>query len=272
MRLLLTSDLHRDGGKLLWLLEEAPECDALLVAGDLLDIFSSTGFEDQKSGTLRWRQAILNTGKSFAWCSGNHDFFQGKHTPVSAASPLWMKETPSSATCVTDGETRLLQVGRERIAITTLPWPIQGGNLHIEGDHTTYFDFVKHLLSQGKKLQAEEGVPWIVLCHEPPGETPLSATYTAPEADFARRMIEAYEPDFSLHGHIHQAPEASSGSWTWQLGKTVCFNAGQSNSGEPVNFIVLEWHAGGDWTALRQGEPLPMMSGRSLVPTKKRSP
>jgi len=62
MRLLLTNDLHRDGSKLLWLLEEAPTYDALLVAGDLLDIFSKTDFEDQKSGTLRWRQAILNAG------------------------------------------------------------------------------------------------------------------------------------------------------------------------------------------------------------------
>ena len=44
MRLLLTSDLHRDAKKLLWLLDEAPNHDALFVAGDLLDIFSNTGF------------------------------------------------------------------------------------------------------------------------------------------------------------------------------------------------------------------------------------
>ncbi len=41
MTLLLTSDLHRDGTKLLWLLDEAPAHDALFVAGDLLDMFSN---------------------------------------------------------------------------------------------------------------------------------------------------------------------------------------------------------------------------------------
>ncbi|MEI6036284.1 MAG: metallophosphoesterase, partial [Verrucomicrobiae bacterium] len=79
MRLLLTSDLHRDGKKLLWLLDEAPEHDALLVAGDLLDIFSNSGFIEQKSGVLRCRNTFLKSRKSLAWCSGNHDFFNGDH-------------------------------------------------------------------------------------------------------------------------------------------------------------------------------------------------
>lgn len=47
MRLLLTPDPHRDGKKLLWFLDKAPEHDALLVAGDLLDIFSNTDFKVQ---------------------------------------------------------------------------------------------------------------------------------------------------------------------------------------------------------------------------------
>jgi len=88
MRLLLTSDLHRDGKKLLWLLDEAPEHDSLLVAGGLLDIFSSTGFAEQKSAAIRWKNTYLKTGKSLAWSSGNHDFFHGDHTPMSCASPL----------------------------------------------------------------------------------------------------------------------------------------------------------------------------------------
>jgi predicted phosphodiesterase len=59
MRILLTSDLHRDGKKLLWLLDEAPAHDALLVAGDHLDIFSNTGLSEQKSCVLRWRDGVL---------------------------------------------------------------------------------------------------------------------------------------------------------------------------------------------------------------------
>jgi len=266
MRLLLTSDLHRNGKKLLWLLDEAPGHDALVVAGDLLDIFSNTGFTDQKSGALRWRDAVLKSGKSFAWCSGNHDFFHGDHTPMAAASPLWMRENPSTKSFVTDGETRLLQTTRGNLAVTTIPWPVHGGDLVLDGYRTTYLDFVKRLLHSGRKIKEEEGVPWIVLNHEPPGGTPLSATYSAPEADFGRRLIEAAEPDFSLHGHIHQAPTAPGGSWIWQLGPTVCFNAGQSAPGEPLHHIVLEWRGPGDWTATWNG------AGRTLRAESQVSP
>ena len=254
MRLLLTSDLHRDGAKLLWLLEEAPAHDALLVAGDLLDIFSNTSLEDQKTGTLRWRQLVQDAGKSFAWCSGNHDFFYGERTPMSGDSPLWMKESPSSPTFVTDGESRLLEAGGEKIAITTLPWPVRW-DLFMDGYRTTYidFDFVKNLLRVGKRLKVEACVPWIILFHEPPGGTPLSATSISPEEDFARRIIETAEPDFSLHGHIHQAPTNPGGSWIWKTGKTVCFNSGQSECNEPLQYILLECRAPGDWTAIWHG-------------------
>jgi hypothetical protein len=218
MRILLTSDLHRDGKKLLWLLDEAPTHDALLVAGDHLDIFSNTGLSEQKSCVLRWRDGVLRAGKSFAWCSGNHDFFHGEDTAMSAGSPLWMKETPGHSRCATDGESRLTGTARGQIAITTIPWPVTGDTILIDGYRTNYLDFVKRLLHAGRKIKEKERVPWIILNHEPPGGTPLSATYVAPEADFARRIIEAAEPDFSLHGHVHQAPTAPGGSWIWQLG------------------------------------------------------
>lgn len=255
MRLLLTSDLHRDGAKLLWLLDGAPQHDALLVAGDLLDIFSNTPISEQKSAALRWRDVVLNSGKAFAWCSGNHDFFYGDHTPTSAASPLWMRESPSTKKYATDGESRVLQVGDDKIAITTLPWPVHGGDVLLNDHTVSYHEFVRDLLQEGKRLQAD--MPWIVLCHEAPGETPLAATSVAFnvafEAVYARKMIEAAQPDFSLHGHIHRAPTAPGGSWIWQLGKTVCFNAGQSDSGEPLHHILLEWRKRGNWTAIWSG-------------------
>ena len=251
MRLILTSDLHRDGSKLSWLLEV--ELDALLVAGDHLDLFSRTPFEDQISGTLRWMRLIQESGKSFAWCSGNHDFFQGEKTPISGASPKWMKKLTSSARCVSDGESRLLEVGDGKIAVTTIPWWVPGTTLMIDGLRMNYQDFTRKLLQTGKKLQTEEGVPWIVLCHQPPGETPLCGNATSPEADFVRRMIEAAEPDFSLHGHIHEAPTNPGGSWIWQQGKTTYFNPGQSDYNETPYYILLECFGDGKWSAIWNG-------------------
>lgn len=248
----MAADIHRDAVKLRWLLEEAPAHDAVLIAGDLLDIFSDTRFVEQKSEILLWRQAVLMSNKSFAWCSGNHDFFHFINTPLYAASPLWMRETPSSATSVTDGETRVMEAGRERIAITTIPWPITGGNVFVERSRTTYLDYVNDLLREGKKLQ-REGFTWILLCHEPPANTPLSATYMAPEADFTSRMIVASEPDFSLHGHIHQSPMAPGGSWIWRSKRTIGFNPGQSRRSEPPHYILLELRAPGEWSATWDG-------------------
>ena len=179
-----------------------------------------------------------------------------------------MRESPSTESCITDGESRLLEPSSGGIAVTTLPWPVYAGDLVIEGHQTTYLDFVKHLLHAGQKLKEEKPIPWIVLNHEPPGKTPLSATYVAPEADFARRMIEAAQPDFSLHGHIHQAPTAPGGSWIWQLGSTVCFNPGQSEPGEPLHYILLEWRGPGDWTATWHGAGQ-MLRAESKEPTSK---
>ena len=121
------------------------------------------------------------------------------------------------------------------------------------GDDVEYSDHAKALLQKGRELQEEENVPWIVLCHEPPEETPLCPSYFAPEAAMAKRMIEAAQPDFSLHGHIHEAPTAHGGSWIWQVGKTVCFNPGQSLQGDPLHYIFLKWRAPGDWTAVWNG-------------------
>lgn len=249
MKLLLTSDLHRDGAKLLWLLDEAPAHDALLVAGDLLDIFSNATFEDQTSGALRWKNAILTSGRAFAWCSGNHDFFHGDHTPMTAASPDWMHQDATRQDALTDGQSRLLETAAGPLAVTTIPYPIGNDRLQVDGQSTTYLDFVKSLLHAGRKVKDESGAPWIILHHEPPADTPLAVRYASPEAAFSRRLIEAAEPDFSLHGHIHQAPTTPDGSWICRIGPTVCFNAGQSVPGEPPQTILLDWQSPDQWTA-----------------------
>ena len=243
MRLILTSDLHRDGGKLLWLLEEAPPYDALLIAGDMLDIFSKTSFPEQTSGALRTRQAFINSGKSIAWCSGNHDFSPDGKAPISGASPMWMREQPSTETQLGDGESRLLAAGGERIVVTTIPWKAQECS-----------GITGRLLSEGKQLRSENGVPWIILYHEPPQGTPLAASSDTSGGTFSRRLIEEAKPEFSLHGHIHTAPMVPGGSWMGRIETTVCFNAGQSLAGEPLHYVLLDLRWPGNWTAEWHGD------------------
>jgi Icc-related predicted phosphoesterase len=66
-------------------------------------------------------------------------------------------------------------------------------------------------------------------------------------------MIKASEPDFSVHGHVHQAPTAPGGSWIWESEKTIAFNPGQSPRGESPHYILLELRGPGDWSATWHG-------------------
>ena len=101
MTLLLTSDLHLHSAKLLHLLNEAPIYDAMLVAGDHLNIFAESGLDEQSEKVLRWRNQIIAASKSFAWCSGNHDFLYDIDTLMEGAAPQWMRGQPSTKICIT---------------------------------------------------------------------------------------------------------------------------------------------------------------------------
>lgn len=256
MKLLLVSDLHRDGGKLTWLLDNAPAHDAILVAGDHLNIFSNTLFAEQQKGAHHWRNACIESGKKFAWCSGNHDFPQGDQTPVSSASPLWMsekRENHIAGNFINDGESGLFSIAGEKLVVTTIPWPVSVGKVHVDGKTVAHLDFIKSLLHEGRRLREVNQALWVLLVHEPPAPSPIAADYVSPEAEFTRRILEAAEPDFSLHGHIHYAPAAFDGSWISKIGKTICFNAGQSEPGENPHFVLLNCSSSANWTATWSG-------------------
>lgn len=245
MRVLLTSDLHGDPVKLSWLRDSAPPHDALLVAGDHLDIFSSLNAPAQQKRALSWAAEIVKSGRSIAWCSGNHDFFEGEDSPMEEASPRWMREVADSDRWITDGQSRILPAGRGTLVVTTLPWPVTGNSVALpSGDSMGFESYVTSLIRKGRSLRERHQVPWIILMHEPPIDTALAVDYLATEAAFTRRIIESAQPDFSLHGHIHEAPTRNGGSWREQIGTTVCFNAGQSPLGELPQYILLDWRAG----------------------------
>ena len=249
MTLLLTSDLHLHSAKLLHLLNEAPAYDAMLVAGDHLNIFAKSGLDQQADEVLRWRNQIIAAGKSFAWCSGNHDYFYDRDTLMEGAAPQWMRQQSSTKTCITDGESRLLHVESRKVVITTIPWPVSGGTVFVDGVRKNYHDVVQELLRCGEDLRNKEKVPWFLLNHEPPADSPLCGGYEAAEANYSRRLIESFQPDFSVHGHIHQAPTAVGGSWISRIGKTISFNAGQSALGQPPHFVLLCLGQAGKWHA-----------------------
>jgi len=250
MKLLLTSDLHYDDCKLGWILERAETFDAILVAGDFLDIFVPAGNEIQQAAILRWKADLLVTGTPLVWCSGNHDFFHGEDSPLIEASPDWMPGLESGF--IGDGVTDILHTRSGDLAITTIPWPVTGVDIFKDGTHVPHLDYVADLLDQGRRLQAR--YPWMVLFHEPPADSPLSIGYSTSEARLSRQLVEKWSPDWSLHGHVHESATQPGGNFICQIGKSTCVNSGQSGEGELPHYSVLtldgskwqvEWTGGG---------------------------
>lgn len=244
VKLLLVSDLHCDPAKLDWIAEHASAFDLVSVAGDLLNIFMPADSSWQEWMILKWKARVLASGASLIWCSGNHDFFHGEDSPILRASPQWMCGSESGF--VDDGKTALLRTRSGTIAVTTIPWPVTGADVSVGGRFVPYVDYVASLLEAGKKFQAD--YPWLVLFHEPPLETRLCVDYAAMEGRFARQLIEKWEPDWSLHGHVHESVANPDGDFFDRLGRTTCFNAGQSPEGDEPHCIILHLD-GCDWRA-----------------------
>jgi Icc-related predicted phosphoesterase len=250
MRLLLTSDLHCDVVKMRWLLNHAPAHDALLVAGDLLNIFSDDGAALQIGEVKQFHRVILESGRALVFSSGNHDFFDSIDTSLCAASPRWISELPERAEFVGDGESRLLDLGFGKVVITTIPWPVHGGRIFLRGESSHYLDYIEQVIDCGQRLRERHHSPWIIVTHEPPAGSPVIGTFVSGESEFTRRIIERASPDFSLHGHVHEAPQNRGGSWHCRIERTVCFNAGQTRLGEIPNYIAFEIDAAEQsWTA-----------------------
>ena len=186
-----------------------------------LDIFSNTAMRMQIEGAQRYRDAVLAENRWLAWCSGNHDFYVGDDTPLDAASPAWMREGDATK-FVRDGETCRIGDDDDSAIVTTLPWPATD-EISVGDTNISYLEHCKSLLHEGRRLREELSVPWILLHHEPPINTTVSAGYDMAESAFSRRILEAAGPDLSIHGHIHEASTREGGSWFDRVGRTVWF-------------------------------------------------
>ena len=72
MKLLIVADLHYSLPQFDWLVEQAPSYDAVIIAGDLLDIASSVDPGTQIIVVLKYLARLKLLTRVFV-CSGNHD-------------------------------------------------------------------------------------------------------------------------------------------------------------------------------------------------------
>lgn len=266
MKLLLLSDLH---GRFDWYDWAAGQsCDALAIAGDLLDGFAPDGLLFQALQLAEWCKRVP---QPIALSSGNHDANEaggrsslgnildsGVQIRQSAealkflTAERWMDalERPG---LVTDHRSELLETKAGSLVVTTIPYDPTAS---VSWDALWY---------QGARLRREHRSPWLVLHHEPPADTEVGGML-GDTALFYR--MQEYRPDFVLSGHLHNQPYR--GSFADRVGSTWCFNPGtppltRLRSAPQPNSILLDLaQRTATWTATHQKPRRPISQTVSL--------
>ena len=81
----------------------------------------------------------------------------------------------------------------------------------------------------------------VCVFHMPPSGLGLDQCGHGPRvgSEAVRAFIEREQPRITLHGHIHESPDAA-GCWRAELGDTVCIQPGQSDEGGPLTWVSID--------------------------------
>lgn len=240
MKILVASDLHYRLKQFDWLDSQAGHCDAMIIAGDMLDISSHLDLGVQ---IVVMKKYLKNIGEKIPLlvCSGNHDGNEKNENDEYIAP--WLQEARDKQVHV-DGD----NVFFGSTLITVFPW--------WDGDVTK--QEVAEQIKQSSQLEYEK---WIWIYHAPPDNSLTSWVGKRFIGDAElNKWIEQYQPDMVVTGHIHESPFKTDGSWVDQLGKTWIFNAGSHIGDVPAHIILdieamsAEWYslAGNDSRQLEQ--------------------
>lgn len=233
MRILFVADLHYALKQFDWLATQAPNFDAVVIGGDLLDLGGALDQDVQIVVVEKYFNRLRQLTRLVV-SSGNHDGDARNSSDESIARWLTLARAPQ---LFVDGDS--LELGDA--LITVCPWwdgPVSRGEL-------------ESLLARDA---AKPKTKWIWIHHSPPDKMAVSWTGRKFGGDqFLSGWIQQYQPDIVLCGHIHNAPFYADGSWVDRLGKTWIFNPGRQPGALPAYlFIDLDkWTV--SWTSI-EGE------------------
>lgn len=218
MRILAVADLHYQLQQFDWLLEQAPQFDLVIIAGDMLDLAGHADLDAQIVVVGKYLDRLRRLVPVLA-CSGNHDGDVRNEQDEMVAE--WL--TLSGAENLTvDGQS--LEAGGD--LFTVCPW----------------WDGPETRATFEKWIEEEDTKPrkrWIWVYHSPPQDSPLSWTSKKFAGDpFLNELIDRYHPDLVIGGHIHNAPFMPEGSWIHRRGRTWAFNPGHVFGSEPAYLIL----------------------------------
>lgn len=230
MKILIASDLHYRLKQFDWLSRQASQCDAMIIAGDVLDISSSLDISVQTVVMKKYLQTIGHQIPLLV-CSGNHDGNEKNHANEYIAP--WLQEVRDQQLHV-DGD----NVFFGTTLFTIFPW--------WDGDVTR-----KEVTEQFEAASRLEYGRWIWIYHAPPDNSPTSWTGKRFIGDGElNKWIEQYHPHLVVTGHIHESPFKPAGSWVDRIGVTWVLNAG-SHIGDVPAHIILDLEAmNAEWYSL----------------------
>lgn len=218
MKCLLVSDLHYTLKQYDWVYSVASEFDAVVIAGDHLDIVAVAAKEAQIVVILKYLQRLAGRTRLLV-SSGNHDLTSTNDVGEKVAK--WLPRARATGAAV-DGD--CLEV--DDTLFTVCPW--WDGPLGRE-----------EVGAQLARDADRRKNGWVWVYHAPPDQSPVSWIGQKHLGDaYLVERIRQYQPDIVLTGHIHQSPFRKGGSWADRLGRTWVFNAGRQIGPCPTHVIV----------------------------------
>lgn len=234
MKILVASDLHYRLKQFDWLTNQASKFDALIIAGDMLDISS---YLDLNLQIVVMKKCLTNISEktTLLVCSGNHDG-NTKNDADEYIAP-WLQEVRGQQAHV-DGD----NVFFGSTLFTLFPW--------WDGDVTK-----QEVAEQFKQASQLEFDKWIWVYHAPPDKSATSWTGKRFIGDEELNCwIEQYQPNAVISGHIHESPFKKDGSWADQIGKTWVFNTGSHIGDVPAHIILDLDEMNAEWYSLAGSE------------------
>lgn len=227
MKFLVTSDLHYSLRQLDWIVEQADEYDAVVLAGDLLDAAAGAELGAQVAFFVAFLRKLAER-TTLVVNSGNHDLTTRRPDGEKAAS--WLARVGDVATV--DGAA--VEVGGDLISACTW-W---------EGEHTRG-ELVAQLERDAERVGDGR---WIWAYHSPPEGSPTSWSGSRHYGDdVLNGLVARFRPDLVLTGHVHEAPFRDGGSWHDRIGDTIVLNAGRQPGSIPAHLIVDRERGVVDW-------------------------
>jgi Icc-related predicted phosphoesterase len=218
MRILLVADFHYALPQYDWLASVAGDFDAVIIAGDLLEVSSHVPLDAQIVVIRAYLEKLRSRTRLFV-CSGNHDLTTLSPDGEKVAGWLTSPPVPRMST---DGSAEDL----DGLLVSVLPW--------WDGPATR-----ASVAAQLARDAQRDRTAWLWVYHAPPAGSPVSWAGSRHFGDPALSdWIESYRPDYVLCGHVHQAPFVPGGGWVDRVGSAWVFNMGQQPGESPAHIIL----------------------------------